>query len=766
MSELRMNVNNSKEKLHGFFTIKNSLFFIVSILIVIVMSFGISAAIDASNYESEMAKAIVINEFSDDLIEASNHFSIERGVMVIALGSDKAISPDFRAIVDENRAKGIKAYQEAMGIFEGLGDFPSKKKMASEIAATFKKYMEEQEVTDQLSTVSYADEQDNDVKSDLMRKRGKVSRNFRRSIDALDTNIHELRLAVEFENNISNSQIIMYQELKNTLAEMMEYTDREWASMGAAISAEQPISHNMISAMSSYVGRVDSSWDRVNALLGSSKMDKSLKGLLTNVNSEFFENFRGLKDEVYDASYAADASGEGSGVAVKANYPVNVVEWVKRATAATETVQDLSEAVGSSARQAALTYESEARTDLITGLIVLLFTFAIGCGAFWLVAIRIARPLSRLGVSMSEISKGDLEAEIEGTDRQDEIGLMARSLQVFKEAAIEKIHRDEEEKEAAEVRRVKKEQKALALQEEEREARRREEEQAIKISQERKAEMMALADNFESSVMDIVTSVAAASREMEDKARDMSSQAETASHQATAVSAASEQTNSNIQTVASAAEELSLSVKEISEQVAQSNTFANNAVIETGKATEEMKGLVDAAQKIGEVINLISDIAEQTNLLALNATIEAARAGEAGRGFAVVASEVKSLANQTATATDEITKQVDSMQKATEKAVNAIDSIQNVIKRIDEASISISSAVEEQDASTHEIARNVSEVSAGTQEVTSNIHVINDGAKTTGVAAKDVLESARNMSDQSTKLRDQLDQFLQKIRVA
>ncbi|VAX03597.1 Methyl-accepting chemotaxis protein [hydrothermal vent metagenome] len=758
--------NNTQENAGGIFTIKNSLFGIVAILVLIVVSFRITSVIDASNYKAELEKAIVINEFSDHLIEATNYFSLERGVMVIALGSEKAISSNFSTMIKENRSKGVAAYQKAMATFAEMDDFPRKKTLVLEVNENFEAYLDAQGDADRVSLISVVNEQDFDVKSSKSMEKSRSGRKFRRAIEALNSKVHEIRLASEFEANISNARIILYQQLKNSLAEMIEYSDREWTGLGTAISSKKSISENMITTMSSYGGRVNSNWAMVNALLSSSFIDEKLKSYAKIVNVDFFEGLRGLKDEIYDVSYDAAASQDMDSNVVMAEYPVTAAEWIDQANAANKSIQDLNKAVGNSARNAALKSESEANTQMITGIMVLITALLIGISAFWLVVKRITRPLTCLGDTMYEISHGDLDSEILGIDRRDEIGSMARSLQVFKEAAVEKLRHEAEEQKAAEERQIKKERKAIATREEEEKLRQQEEDRERNLRETRQAEMLALADNFESSVMEIVSSVAAASSEMEKNARDMSSVAEETTHQATSVTAASEQTSSNIQTVASAAEELSASVKEISQQIIQSNEYSSNAVSETEKATVEIQGLVEAAQKIGDVISLINDIAEQTNLLALNATIEAARAGEAGKGFAVVASEVKSLASQTATATDEITIQVGSMRDATEKAVSAIAGIQNVIKRIDDTSISISSAMEEQDASTQEIARNVSEVSAGTQEVTSNIHVMSDGAKSTGTAANAVLDSAHNMSAQSAELRLQLEKFLEKIRAA
>lgn len=757
---------NDNGETQGLFTIKNSLFGIVTVLVLIVVAFRLNSAIEASQDKAQLEQAVVINDFSDAMIEAANHFSIERGVMVIGLGSDQEISTAFKSMIDDHRREGGRAYKRAMDIFSTLDDFGHKEKLTTEIRNSFKAYLTAQVKADRASLISFASEQDMDIRDDLSREKGKSGRTFRRSIDTLNVNIQKIRLAVEFESSTSHSQIILYRQLKNTLAEMMEYSDREWAGIGVAIPSRRPITENMIASMASYVGRVNSSWDMVNALLASSVVDTSLKGYLKNVDAEFFDSFRSLKDEVYDASYDAAASQDEESDVVEADYPVDAGEWIARATAATKTIQDLSKAVGVSARNLAEDSASDANGQLMTGIFVLIVTLAIGGGAFWLVAMRIARPLTRLGSSMSGIASGDLEVEIKGTGRQDEIGMMARSLQVFKDSAIEKNRLEAEQKLAAEESLRQKERDAKARRDSEENERRREEQRLEQARQERQNEMLTLADNFEASVMDIVASVSAASGDMEKKARDMSSVAEQTTHQASSVSAASEQATANIQTVASAAEELSSSVKEISEQVTQSSIFSASAVEETEKAIGEIQGLVEAAQKIGDVISLINDIADQTNLLALNATIEAARAGDAGKGFAVVASEVKNLASQTATATEEIALQVGSMQDATKKAVTAIDGIQHVIKKIDNTSISISSAVEEQDASTHEIARNVSEVSVGTQEVTSSIHVMSGGAESTGQAAVQVLESAQNMSQQSAELRKQLEQFLEKIRAA
>ncbi len=279
-------------------------------------------------------------------------------------------------------------------------------------------------------------------------------------------------------------------------------------------------------------------------------------------------------------------------------------------------------------------------------------------------------------------------------------------------------------------------------------------------------EMAELANTFEKTVMGSVEAVGAAASELESTAKAMSTTAEQTSHRSTTVSAAAEEATANVSVVAASTEEMGKSVSEIAEQVSHSTNIASQAVDRAKDTSDTIESLARAAEKIGEVVNMISDIAEQTNLLALNATIESARAGEAGRGFAVVASEVKSLATQTAKATEDIARQITEMQGITEKSVGAISAIQSTIDEMNEVSVAINAAVEEQSAATQEIARNTHEAAEGTQDVSRNIVAVLEGANETGAASTSLVESSVEIGKQSEMLTEKVQEFLNTIRAA
>ena len=391
----------------------------------------------------------------------------------------------------------------------------------------------------------------------------------------------------------------------------------------------------------------------------------------------------------------------------------------------------LEEMVAHAARQ-----QRDAQNMLVLNALALLAAVVFCAAGFLIVQRRVSRPIRTITAAMGRLAAHDLNVEIPEAGRSDEIGEMSRAVAVFKDNMIQGDR--------------------MATQQQAEQRQREQRQKTIEAS----------ITAFDQSVAGSLTALSSASSELQTTSRSMSATAEVTSRQSNLVAAASEQASSNVQTVASAAEELSASISEISRQMTESTRVAGQAVQEANRTNVEIHALAESAQKIGDVVKLINGIARQTNLLALNATIEAARAGEAGKGFAVVASEVKSLATQTARATDDITAQVSAIQVATDGAVEAVRTIGETIGRVNEIATTVASAVEQQGAATQEIARNVVQASIGTSAVSTNIAGVSQAAAETGASSGSVLDAATNLVGISDALRRQVDGFVAQIRAA
>jgi methyl-accepting chemotaxis protein len=496
------------------------------------------------------------------------------------------------------------------------------------------------------------------------------------------------------------------------------------AAMSLAISTRRPLTATEISSVDRAQGRVDLDRERIEAgvdQIGSpARLAKPLKDA---VDAYFGRAAPWLEKEM------SAARGDGK-------YGINSDELAATIVPAVQSFFAVRDAALAEAAERAGAARDGALMMLALAGLAVLVLIGVLAGVTVMLRRRVITPLATLTEVVSDLAAGRHEVTIPAIERTDEIGTMAKSLQVFKEALVAKKVADE----------------AAAV------------EADAKIQRGQRVDK--ITRDFESMIGEIVEIVSSASTDLEVSAGTLTSNAERSEQLTTMVAAASEEASTNVQSVASATEEMSSSVNEISRQVQDSARIASEAVEQAQKTNDRVGELAKAAARIGDVVELINTIAGQTNLLALNATIEAARAGESGRGFAVVASEVKALAEQTAKATGEISQQISGIQAATQDSVGAIKEIGATIGRMSEIASTIASAVEEQGAATQEISRNVQQAAHGTQQVSSNIADVQRGASETGSASSQVLTAAKSLSGESSRLKREVSKFLSSVRAA
>jgi methyl-accepting chemotaxis protein len=477
---------------------------------------------------------------------------------------------------------------------------------------------------------------------------------------------------------------------------------------------------------------IDSRKDYESRMAGVLKAMPERAAAIAPVIASFEKMFKACDPVI---QFASTTTTPEDNLKAAARLKAECVPPAEAAIAAQGTMVDgiLADA-GKESEQMAADASSAIRSLSVASGVGLLLGLA---AALWIGISGLARPIAGLKAVMETLAGNDLKVAVPGTERGDEVGEMARSVEVFKKNALEAV-------------RMRAEQQVT----EQHNAR------------QRQADMIKMADDFENAVGEIVETVSSASSELEASASTLSATAVRSQELTAMVAAASEEASTNVQSVASATEELTSSVNEISRQVQESARMANEAVDQARSTNGRVSELSKAAARIGDVVELINTIAGQTNLLALNATIEAARAGEAGRGFAVVASEVKALAEQTAKATGEIGQQIAGIQAATQESVGAIKEISGTIEKLSEISSTIAAAVEEQGAATHEISRNVQQAAQGTMQVSSHITDVQQGASETGSASSQVLSAAKSLSGDSNRLKLEVGKFLSSIRAA
>jgi methyl-accepting chemotaxis protein len=523
----------------------------------------------------------------------------------------------------------------------------------------------------------------------------------------------------------NDPQLAILASIKEIGFQMRDWAGKERSNVSSSVAAGAALTSDMIAANAQFRARVDMLWDQLQHLTYDPNTHPAIKQAMDTAQQQYFKGFRGRADEV--RKIGADG----------AKYPMTPVQYVDESTPQLGTLLEVMHAAGVASEAHATATIDRTFWELMIAAALLIVGLAIAIASMLAVVARVTRPLAKLSDVVQRLADNDTSVEIPNLRRKDELGSMADALSIFKANIVE----------AARLRGEQSENEQRQM-------------------QQRKAEMVKLADSFESTVGEIIETVSASSAELEASASTLSMNASRSQELTVSVAAASAQASSNVQSVASATEEMASSVNEVSRQVRESARMATEAVDQARRTSDRVSELSKAASRIGDVVELINTIAGQTNLLALNATIEAARAGEAGRGFAVVASEVKALAEQTAKATGEIGQQITGIQAATQDSVNAIKEISGTIEKLSEISSTVAASVEEQGAATQEISRNVQQAARGTQQVSSNITDVQRGASETGSASTQVLSAARSLSGDSNRLKQEVGKFLDSVRAA
>ena len=658
------------------------------------------------------AEFLELNAAAQQLLDATSGLALERTLSVVALGGAQPVAAERRDEIAKHRAQAVKALEDGKGVL-------SKVPAIEAIQDPLKK--SQQDIT---KLEALRADADGNLAKPLSGRNRDATRDLAPTLTSLIDHVTALRQSLESISQPPQAELVQLVQLRALSADMAEFAERERTLIAEFIRSGRPATADSMRIQAGLWGRVEAAWSSIQGFRVRLDQQPQLAKAVDGVSETFVKGFQEPRDGVL--------RGAGSGF-----YPMNTDEWVKASSLAIGSIHALEGELNRITRETAERFLADSGWRMIQAAAVFGISLLVALFGFWIAIGRIVSPLASLTQSMTRLAAGDLDTQIEGSARKDEIGAMARAVEVFKQNAIER----ERLQEAAR-------------------------DQELKASAEKRQIMAELAQSFEEKVGGLVRSLSSAATEMEATAQSMTETASHTNRQAMNVAGAAEQTAANVQTAAAAAEQLASSAKEIGTRVSASADMTRKAVDDVRRTDETVQMLAASSQKIGEVVQLISNIAAQTNLLALNATIEAARAGEAGRGFAVVANEVKSLAGLTSKATDDITAQILETQRVTEEAVRAIKSIGETVQAVYGIAVEVAAASEEQQSATGEISRNVHEAARGAQAVTANIGDVNRGAEGTGLAAGDVLSAAQELARHSSDLSREVSDFLSDLQAA
>jgi methyl-accepting chemotaxis protein len=539
---------------------------------------------------------------------------------------------------------------------------------------------------------------------------------------------------IDVLDKISNQLAAVINHADPVVDQLLSIKQMAWILRNTAGDASVLVSNGLASGKVSgdaqlkytkFVGGMDAAWSAVESAAAGMKLPPALETAIAAAKASYFDTqYMSQRDRLMFAL----STGEKPELTAEQWSPLTVGHMASAVVVAERALDTAKE------------YGRELHQDALRALIIqlILLSGAVAMAVLSIIAVsrRVIRPLQLLQDAMLKVAGGDLSIDVPYAQRRDEIGALAGALETFKQNAVEK-ERIEVDQRARNARGVSRQ-------------------QAIETH----------IATFEQQIGEVLDAFSEASDQMRQTSESMSAISMQTNTQVRQAAKASGDASTNVQSVAVASEELSSSINDISRQVSHAASIAGRAVDQARQTDATVQGLSETASRIGDVVSLINDIAGQTNLLALNATIEAARAGEAGKGFAVVASEVKSLASQTAKATEEISQQIAAVQKVAQEAMDAIKGIGGTISEVSEVATAIAAAVEEQGAATQEITRNTQQAAQGTMDVSNNIAGVTQGADATGASAQNVKAAAEELGAQAQQLRGRVNEFLGNIRAA
>ena len=683
---------------------------ILATALVVIAGFSLRAW-DSFNQLQSANRIVRVANASADVFKAMNNLRADRSTSARSVTAEQPISPDIETYLRGIRSTLMPALDRALALLPMI-DFPQQPALVSDL--------------DRLNKLLIAEQAEfwTEVVKPKASRRLALAQDYTQTEDGLLSTLDKLSGILAATINHQDATIDQLLAIKQT-AWLLRNTAGEASQIVGNVILSGRVTPEVQLAYTKLVGGIEADWGALELAASGMALPAPLSAAMAAAKTAYFDpQYTGLRDRLFTAV----AKGEKA--------EITGSQWSPLSVSRMSTAAVLAEAALEAAKDHSVAQSSATWRALLAELSLLLAAIGLTFGAMVMVSRRVITPLHNMRDAMLKVAAGDLAVDSGYSDRRDEIGALAGALETFRQQAVDKLRIEEQEREH----------------------------NAGTAARQRTIE--AHVSDFEGVVRQALQQLSDASHQMRQTSSGLSEVSRQTNARVEVTQKASGDASMSVESVASAAEELSASINDISEQAARAAGISSRAVDQARQTDGTMQGLAQSANRIGEVVGLINTIASQTNLLALNATIEAARAGEAGRGFAVVASEVKSLATQTAKATEEISEQISDIQRVAGEAVNAIQVIGSIIGEVNEVATAIAAAVQQQGAATQEITRSTQFAAQGTKNVSDNMSGVRADADTAAAAAANVKQASETLETQSRHLGGQVTDFIGKIRAA